>query len=94
MGGSIFMSNALHRYAGNGGMWPGYGAMLSLAMSRRDMEYWNIPIIEEKDIAMGLDVLLRAAELLIPRCVEAAGILRLRKPSLSDEEIDRLAAAT
>jgi hypothetical protein len=68
--------------------------MLSCAMSRRDMEYWRIPVIEESDIAMGLDALSDAAGLLAPRCVEAADILRRRRPPLSDEEIDGLASVT
>jgi hypothetical protein len=92
MGGSIFMSNAVHQYAGNGGMWPGYGAMLSWTMSRNDIKHAVIPVIEDKDIQQGLIVLIEAGRLLIPRCAEAAAILHKRKPALTDEEINTLAS--
>ncbi|MDR2124544.1 MAG: hypothetical protein LBP38_06150 [Desulfovibrio sp.] len=94
MGGSIFMTNAIHQYAGNGGMWPGHGAMLSLAVSRRYIEHWLIPVIDGTDMTRGLDVLLEAARLLIPRCAEATDFVQQRRPSLSEEDINRLTAVT
>lgn len=92
LGGSIFMSNAIHQYAGNGGMWPGYGAMLSWTMDKQSIDRWRIPVMEEEDLERGLSVLLEAARLLIPRCEEAMHVLRRRKPELSPEQINAMAS--
>ena len=92
LGGSIFMSNAIHQYAGSGGMWPGFGAMLSWTMDKETIDLWRIPVIDDVDIERGLAVLLEASRLLIPRCQEAVQVLQQRKPQLSQKQINDLAS--
>ena len=92
LGGSIFMSNAVHQYAGSGGMWPGFGAMLSWTMDKKAIDHWRIPIIEDQDIDRGLSVLVEVARLLLARCEEATRILQQRKPALSQAQINALAS--
>ncbi|MDR1945765.1 MAG: hypothetical protein LBQ51_01165 [Desulfovibrio sp.] len=88
LGGSIFMSNAIHQYASNGGMWPGYGAMLSWTMVQEAIERWRMPVMEDIDIEHGLAALLETARLLIPKLDEAVDILKRRKPNLTAEQIN------
>ena len=86
------MSNAVHQYAGSGGMWPGFGAMLSWTMDKKAIDHWRIPIIEDQDIDRGLSVLVEVARLLLARCEEATRILQQRKPALSQAQINALAS--
>ena len=92
LGGSIFMSNAVHQYAGSGGMWPGFGAMLSWTMDKKGIDHWRIPVIEDLDIERGISVLVEVCRLLLARCQEAVQILQQRKPPLSQEQINALAS--
>lgn len=86
-GGSIFMSDAVHRYAGNGGLWPGLGAMLSLIVTEDEAVAWKSLRLTEKELEMLTDVLLKAAGYLYERREEALAFVRERRPRISGEDL-------
>lgn len=91
-GASVFMTNAVHEYAGSGGLWPGLGAMFSLTVPSCEAEEWKCLILTEPEIRLAAQVTLEAAGLLLQRRDEAARLLRSRRPALGRDEL--LAMAT
>lgn len=91
-GASVFMTNAVHEHAGSGGLWPGFGAMLSLTVPAREVEEWKCLVLTDDEIGMTAQVTLEAARLLLRRREEAAGVLRGRCPAIGPEELFALAS--
>ena len=91
-GGSIFMSDAVHGLAGSGGLWPGLGAMLSMAVAREEAEHWKTIRLADEEIDVMADVLARAAAFLDGRRDEALAHVRQRRPSITPEALLRCAS--
>ena len=81
-GGSIFMSDSVHRLVGNGGLWPGLGAMLSVAVSSEEANAWT-----DDELDLLVSVLVRAAVLLDEHRTEASAYVFQRKPSVSSDAL-------
>ena len=86
-GGSIFMSDAVHRYAGNGGLWPGLGAMLSLIVTEEEARTWKSLRLTQEELDMLTDVLERAANYLYERREEALAFVSERRPRINGEDL-------
>ena len=86
-GGSIFMSEGIHRFAGNGGLWPGLGAMLSMVVTRKEAEEWKTLRFTDEELDLLTDVLLKAAVYLYERREEALVFVSERRPEISSEEL-------
>ena len=89
-GGSIFMSDAVHRYAGNGGLWPGLGAMLSLIVTEEEARTWKSLRLTQEELNMLADVLAKAAGYLYGRREEALAFVRERRPRINGEDLLRM----
>ncbi|RRD70774.1 MULTISPECIES: hypothetical protein [unclassified Desulfovibrio] len=89
-GGSIFMSDAVHRYAGNGGLWPGLGAMLSLIVTEEEARTWKSLRLTQEELDMLTDVLARAASYLYERREEALAFVSERRPRITGEDLLRM----
>ncbi len=82
-GGSIFMSDSVHRLVGNGGLWPGLGAMLSMAVSREEAVAWKTLRFTGDELDLLASVLARAALLLDARRDDALAYVVQRRPNIS-----------
>ncbi len=92
-GGSIFMSDGVHRYAGNGGLWPGLGAMLSLIVTRDEAVMWKSLCFTDEELNLLANVLAQAAVYLHQRKDEALGFVRERRPDITSEALWRMATS-
>lgn len=90
-GASVFMSNAVHRYVGNGGLWPGLGAMLSLAATEDEVRRETILCLSDEEIENVVRVMVRAAQLLSARRDEACALVRERRPDIGPARLRELA---
>ncbi len=86
-GGSIFMSEGVHRVAGNGGLWPGLGAMLSMVVTKSEADEWKTLRFTDGELELLADVLVKAAGYLQTRREEALVFVSERKPKISTEEL-------
>ena len=86
-GGSIFMSDSVHRLVGNGGLWPGLGAMLSMAVPREEAEAWKTLRFTDEELDLLAAVLKRAAILLDGRRDEALAYVLERRPPLTPDAL-------
>ena len=90
-GGSIFMSNEVQRIVGNGGLWPGLGAMLSLVVTKKEAEVWKTLRLTDEEMDLVVDVLLKAARYLYERREEALVFVTQRRPQVTLAELERMA---
>lgn len=81
LGGAVFMSDALNNLVGNGGLWPGSGAVLGLIVPESYIQYWKIPAMIDADIDNGVQILSRAIPLLWQRRKEAYAMCEQRRPA-------------
>ena len=86
-GGSIFMSEGVHQVVGNGGLWPGLGAMLSMAVTKAEADTWKTLRFTDEELDLLVDVLSRAVSHLQARREEALVFVSERKPDISAEEL-------
>lgn len=89
-GGSIFMSNGIHYYAGNGGLWPGLGAMLSFIVTRQEAVEWKTLRFTDEELDLAATVLANAARYLHERRDEAQAFVERRRPPLTNEDLMRM----
>ena len=90
-GSSIFMSNGVHQFAGNGGLWPGLGAMLSMIVTRSEAETWKTLRFTDEELDLLTDVLIKSAVYLYKRKEEALIFVKKRMPCISAEELWKMA---
>lgn len=86
-GGSTFMSEGIHWYAGNGGLWPGLGAMLSMVVTEEEAFEWKTLRFTDRELDLLTDVLIRAAVYLYARREEALVFVINRRPEVSYEDL-------
>ncbi len=64
LGGAIFMSNTINNIVGNGGLYPGTAAVLSLAVSKDYIQHWKIPFAEQEEIVAAAEITTLAVKLI------------------------------
>ena len=77
---------------GNGGLWPGLGAMLSIIVTRDEAETWKTLRFTDEELELLADVLSRAAGYVHARRKEALAFVLERKPNVSAEDLWNIAA--
>lgn len=82
LGGAIFMSDALNRVVGSGGLWPGSAAVLGLVVPPAYIKRWKIPALTDEDVEGGAAIVSRAVSLLRENLSEAQTLLAKRRPDL------------
>jgi len=84
-GGISFMSNELHDVVGGAGIMPGTSAVLSMLVSKADIDYWKIPVFTDIDAQRYLKVIGGALPLIASeiRCSQG-----LREDRSNFEESD------
>lgn len=87
IGGTSFMSQAVHSVAAGGGLWPGQAAMLSLLASRHEYESLKVLIISRQELELLADIALAAAILLRDRLPEASSFIQARSPQPEPERL-------
>lgn len=87
IGGTSFMSQAVHSVAAGGGLWPGQAAMLSLLASRHEYESLKVLIISRQELELLADIALAAAILLRDRLPEASSFIQVRSPQPEPERL-------
>lgn len=87
IGGTSFMSQAVHATAAGGGLWPGQAAMLSLLASREEYRSLKVLITTRQELELLADIALTAAVLLRERLSEAAAFIRARTPQPEPERL-------
>ncbi|MEH0022429.1 MAG: hypothetical protein V6Z89_22460 [Desulfobacter sp.] len=70
-GGVTFMSDDLNDVVGGGGLVPGTGAVLSMAVSEPEIRKWKIPVYTEQDLEDTLRVVDRTIPILAAHLAEA-----------------------
>ena len=89
--GSIFMTNDIQRIVGNGGLWPGLGAMLALIVTREEADLWKTLRLTDEEMNMVVDILVKAAQYLYERKDEAMVYVEQRRPEISLAELEAMA---
>ena len=92
LGASIFMSDAIFRHAGGGGLWPGQAAVLSLLTTKAHAQEVGSLVATEEEILQMSDCALAAVALLTDRHASARKFVAARRPPLSPEELLRMAS--
>lgn len=87
IGGTSFMSQAVHSVAAGGGLWPGQAAMLSLLASRHEYESLKVLITSRQELELLADIALAAAILLRDRLPEASSFIQARSPQPEPERL-------
>lgn len=87
IGGTSFMSQAVHSVAAGGGLWPGQAAMLSLLASRHEYESLKVLITSRQELELLADIALAAAILLRDRLPEASSFIQVRSPQPEPERL-------
>lgn len=87
IGGTSFMSQAVHSVAAGGGLWPGQAAMLSLLASRNEYESLKVLITSRQELELLADIALAAAILLHDRLPEASSFIQARSPQPEPERL-------
>lgn len=87
IGGTSFMSQAVHTVAAGGGLWPGQAAMLSLLASREEYRSLKVMITTRKELELLADIALAAAVLLRDRLPEASSFIQARSPQPEPERL-------
>lgn len=90
LGASIFMSDAIFRYAGGGGLWPGQGAVLSLLATQAYAKSVGSMVVTEQEIQQMADIALMTVLLVADRHAEAYSFVHARRPKLTAQEILRM----
>lgn len=85
-GGTIFMSNAIHALVGNGGLWPGLGAVLSLLAAPQQQPHGEIYFTEE-ELLRQARVVAHACRLLGEEYEAAMRYVTARRRSYSPDEL-------
>jgi len=74
-GGMSFMTNRVHDVVRQVGMIPGTSAVLSLLVTKQYLAHWKIPLLDDDDIRMMLNVVRGAVPLLDSRLPQATQIV-------------------
>lgn len=92
IGGSIFMTDAIFRMAGGGGLWPGQSAMLSLISTEDFARTMKTMVATEEEVKILADVALQGMKNLLENIDAARQWLSERRPGLSPEHLHDLAS--
>lgn len=87
LGASIFMSEAIFRYAGGGGLWPGQAAVLSLLATKPYAKSMGSMVITEQELLQMADIALMTVNFVADQHAEACSFVKARRPELSAQEI-------
>lgn len=87
LGASIFMSDAIYRYASGGGLWPGHGAVLSLLATREYADEVGSMIVTEQELQQMGAIALRALNLVAQQHDAAQAYVLARRPALTPQQV-------
>lgn len=85
LGGITFMSNEINDVFDNGGLLPGTAAVLSSAVAKNYAEKYKIPLLDNKDIQMYVNTIIKAFHLLESKLDEANA--QLSKKTIQKDKI-------
>ena len=92
IGGSIFMTDAIFRMAGGGGLWPGQSAMISLISTEAFAKKMKTMVATGDEVKNLADVTLHGMKKLLKNIEEARYWITERRPNLTPEQLHELAA--
>lgn len=92
IGGSIFMTDAIFKMAGGGGLWPGQSAMVSLISTADFARKMKTMVATEDEVKILADVALQGMKNLLKNIEEARRWIRERYPDLTPEHLHDLAS--
>lgn len=91
VGGSIFMSTKLFEIVAGGGLWPGQAAVLSIIVSKEEINEDGVIIAEAIDLQNSTSIVCHALNNLYTYREEAQKIVDSRAPNIKPDELLRLA---
>ena len=92
LGGSIFLSDAIFRIVGGGGLWPGQAAVLSLLATEAYACRMCTMVTENEELEGMVNVTLDGMGILLANIDEAHAVMRARKEALSPEALLKMAS--